>query len=105
MSLPAFLSATCIPAPSLTIATSRGAARFGAPLCTFHRADLLGALASAVDTARVHLDHRVIEITEAGRASNFALPTACMGGLLIVDGADGVHSVVRRMLYGDDNPA
>jgi salicylate hydroxylase len=80
------------------------AVRFGAPLCTFHRADLLGALASSVDTARVHLDHCVVEITEgpSGVELRFANGISCVTELLIA--ADGVHSVVRRMLYGDDDP-
>ena len=81
------------------------AARFGAPLCTFHRADLLNALASGVEGARIHLDHRVVEISErpSGVALRFANGSSCVAALLIA--ADGVHSVVRRALYGDDNPA
>jgi salicylate hydroxylase len=81
------------------------AARFGAPLCTFHRADLLDVLASGVDRSRLHLNHRVVEITE--RPSDvelrFTSGAGCAAELLIA--ADGVHSVVRRALYGDDNPA
>jgi salicylate hydroxylase len=80
-------------------------ARFGAPLCTFHRADLLDVLASGVDSRRIHFDHRVVEISErsSGVELRFANGVGCVAELLIA--ADGVHSVVRRMLYGDDNPA
>src|SRR3984885_6620070 len=38
--------------------------RFGAPLCTFHRADLLEALARGVDRHRLHLGPRLIGIEE-----------------------------------------
>ena len=81
------------------------AARFGAPLCTFHRADLLDVLASGVDRSRIHLDHRVVEICErpSGVELRFANGRSCVAELLIA--ADGVHSVVRRALYGNDNPA
>ncbi len=81
------------------------AARFGAPLCTFHRADLLDVLARGVDTGRIHLDHRVVQISErpSGVELRFANGAGCVAEFLIA--ADGVHSVVRRMLYGDDNPA
>ncbi len=81
------------------------ATRFGAPLCTFHRADLLNLLASGVDSGRINFGHRAVEISErpSGVELRFANGASCVAELLIA--ADGVHSVVRRMLYGDDNPA
>src|SRR6202050_3844933 len=39
-------------------------ARFGAPLCTFHRADLLEALARGVDRRCIHLGHRLVAMEE-----------------------------------------
>jgi len=81
------------------------AARYGAPFYTFHRADLMGALASGIDPARLHLDHRLVRIEEDG--SGVVLTFA--GGLVhradAAIAADGIHSVVRRALYGDDNPS
>ena len=79
--------------------------RFGAPLCTFHRADLLDALARAVDQRRVHLGHRLVAIDEGagGVGLRFANGTTCAADVLIA--ADGIHSQVRRALYGDDHPA
>jgi salicylate hydroxylase len=81
-----------------------GAARFGAPYCVFHRADLLNVLADALDPATVHLDHRVtaIEEHESGITLHFANGTVHETDILI--GADGVRSVVRQALYGDDHP-
>ncbi len=81
------------------------ASRFGAPVSTFHRADLLGALAQGVDPARIHLGHRLISLAErrAGVELHFANGVAHEAELLIA--ADGIHSVVRRALYGDEAPA
>ena len=39
-------------------------ARFGAPYYSFHRADLLNALASGLDHRLIHLDHRLVGIEE-----------------------------------------
>ena len=51
-------------------------ARFGAPYYTFHRADLLDALASGLDRARIHLNHRLTALEERPSGSRCALPTA-----------------------------
>src|SRR5580704_19763823 len=42
------------------------AARYGAPYFTFHRADLLDALASGLDRGAIHLGHRLTGIEERG---------------------------------------
>ncbi len=82
----------------------RAVERFGAPYYTFHRADLLNALSSGIDPARLKLNHRLVEIEE--RSSKVALAFAngmrCEADVAIA--ADGIHSVIRRALYGDDNP-
>jgi salicylate hydroxylase len=80
------------------------ASRFTAPYYTFHRADLLNALASGLDPASVHVDHRLTGIEEAGDeiVLSFANGANFRAGIVIA--ADGVRSVVRRALYGEDNP-
>jgi salicylate hydroxylase len=80
------------------------ASRYGAPHCFFHRADLLNALASGIDSAHIHLGHRLtgIEERQAGVTLTFADGTTRHADIVI--GADGIHSVVRRMLYGEDHP-
>ena len=80
------------------------AVRYGAPFYTFHRADLMNALASGIDAARLHLDHRLTGIAEdrSGVVLTFANGATRRAGVAI--GADGIHSVVRRALYGDDHP-
>src|SRR6516165_12108419 len=42
----------------------KNAARFGAPYYTFHRADLLDALASGLDRHAIHLGHRLTGLEE-----------------------------------------
>jgi salicylate hydroxylase len=80
-------------------------ARFGAPVCSFHRADLLDALARGVDRGRIHLGHRLIAIEEgtAGVALRFANGVTHHAELVLA--ADGIHSQIRRAIYGDDHPS
>jgi salicylate hydroxylase len=81
------------------------AARLGAPYYTFHRADLLDALASGLDRSAVHLGHRLTGIEERGDRILLAFANGAEVEAGIVIGADGVRSVIRQALYGDDNPA
>ncbi len=83
----------------------KAAARYGAPYYSFHRADLLDALAGRLDHRAVHLGHRLIGLAER---SDHVVLTFANGARVeaeIVIGADGVRSAVRQALYGDDNPA
>jgi len=79
-------------------------AKYNAPYYTFHRADLLDALAAGLDPQSVHLGHRLTQIEERGEsvALTFANGRTVEADLVI--GADGVRSVIRHALYGDDNP-
>jgi salicylate hydroxylase len=79
-------------------------ARFGAPLCTFHRADLLEALARGVDRRRVHLGHRLIALDEGADRVALRFANGATHDAELVIAADGIHSQVRRALYGDDHP-
>jgi salicylate hydroxylase len=79
-------------------------ARYGEPWLTFHRADLMGALASGLDPARIHLDHRLAAIEERPRSAVLTFANGATHEADVVVAADGVHSVVRRALYGDDDP-
>ena len=78
--------------------------RYGAPQYTFHRADLLNVLATGLDPAIIHLGRRLAAVDEQrdGVALHFDDGTAVEADLVIA--ADGVRSVVRQALYGDDNP-
>ena len=82
----------------------KAAARYGAPYYTFHRADLLDALASGLDHSSIHLDHRLTGIAERSDRILLAFANGTEVEAEIVIGADGVRSVIRQALYGDDNP-
>ncbi|HXP72508.1 MAG TPA: FAD-dependent monooxygenase [Stellaceae bacterium] len=78
--------------------------RHGAPHYTFHRADLLDALASSLDPESTHLGHRLAAIEERGASVTLAFANGTTFEAEMVIGADGVRSVIRHALYGDDNP-
>ncbi len=78
--------------------------RWGAPHYTFHRADLLNALASGVDPKTVHLGHRLAAIEEHPDRVTLKFTNGKTVEADLVIGADGVRSVIRQALYGDDNP-
>jgi len=78
--------------------------RYGAPHYTFHRADLMQVLASGVEPDLLHLDHRLIAIEERASGASLTFANGVTREAAIVIGADGLHSVVRRALYGDDHP-
>jgi salicylate hydroxylase len=80
------------------------AARLGAPYYTFHRADLLDTLASGLDRRLVHLDHRLVGIEEQSDGVALAFANGAKVEAEFVIGADGVRSVIRQSLYGQDNP-
>jgi salicylate hydroxylase len=82
----------------------KAAARYGAPYYTFHRADLLDALASGLDHSAIHLGHRLTGIAEQGDRIMLAFANGAQVEAEIVIGADGVRSVIRQALYGEDNP-
>ena len=87
------------------IDNQKASVRFGGPFYTFHRADLMEALAGGLNPASVHLGRRLIGLEERddGVILSFADGTTVEADLVI--GADGVRSVVRQALYGDDHPS
>lgn len=80
------------------------AEKWGAPYYSFHRADLLDALASGLDPSRIHLGHRLTHIEEGARGVTLIFDNGNRVEAEYVIGADGVKSVLRQALYGDDNP-
>ena len=83
----------------------KAAERYGAPYYTFHRADLLDALAGGLDRGAVHLGHRLTGLQERSHRTVLQFDNGAQVEAEFVIGADGVRSVVRQALYGDDNPA
>ena len=82
----------------------KAAERYGAPYYSFHRADLLDALASGLDRNAIHLDHRLTGLEEQSDRTSLTFANGAQVEAEIVIGADGVRSVVRQALYGADNP-
>ena len=80
------------------------AERYGAPYYSFHRADLLEALASGLDHSAIHLGHRLTGIEERSDKTILAFANGNRVDAELVIGADGVRSVIRQALHGDDNP-
>ncbi|MDH7973641.1 FAD-dependent monooxygenase [Sphingomonas sp. AR_OL41] len=79
--------------------------KYGYPYLTVYRPDLLQTLVDAVnaiDPAAIHLGATVRDATvhDGGAALHFEDGTHVEGDVLI--GADGVKSVVRKSLFGDD---
>ncbi|MYF85925.1 MAG: NAD(P)-binding protein [Rhodospirillaceae bacterium] len=81
--------------------------RYGFPYCMFHRADLHAVLAGAVAEAQpdaVRLDAKLAGVEQDGiRATAVLEGGERVSGAALV-GADGIHSVVRRALFGPDDP-
>ena len=78
--------------------------KYGAPYLLAHRGDLHAALASIVPAELVQLDHKLVGLdqTAAGVQLSFA-----NGRTLVADAAiaaDGVNSVVRTALFGEEEP-
>jgi salicylate hydroxylase len=82
----------------------KSAAHYGAPYYTFHRADLLDALAGGLDHGAIHLGQRLSGIEERRDCVVLKFADGAEVEAEFVIGADGVRSAIRRTLYGDDNP-
>lgn len=81
--------------------------QYGAQQLTIHRADLLAALADAFDASRVQFGKRAESITDGEGDDGVRLrftDGSEAGGLDLLIGADGIHSVVRSALFGAESP-
>jgi salicylate hydroxylase/6-hydroxynicotinate 3-monooxygenase len=78
--------------------------KYGAPYLLAHRGDLHAALASVVPDDLIHLDHRLIGLdqTADGVRLSFENRDAVTADAGIA--ADGVNSVVRTLLFGEEEP-
>jgi salicylate hydroxylase/6-hydroxynicotinate 3-monooxygenase len=73
--------------------------RFGAPYLLAHRGDLHTALASAVPAACIRLNHRLVGLDELGDGIRLVFADGATALADAVVGADGVHSLVRDILF------
>jgi salicylate hydroxylase len=79
-------------------------AEFGFPHYQVHRGDLLDAMARAFPAERLHVGHRFTALVDHGDRveAEFENGRRITVGALV--GADGIHSAVRRAVFGAENP-
>jgi salicylate hydroxylase len=80
------------------------AAAFGAPHYHVHRADLLKVITDAIPQGSLHEGKRCIDIVDNGNCvlAKFDDGSSAEGDVLV--GADGIHSYVRKHLFGEEAP-
>jgi 6-hydroxynicotinate 3-monooxygenase len=74
--------------------------KFGAPYLLAHRGDLHAALASAVPAGCIRLGHKLIGLDETSERIKLTFANGTIATADAVVGADGVHSIVRDILFG-----
>ena len=79
-------------------------AAFGFPYYQCHRADVLSMLISTLPAKRLHIGHRLIAFTDHGDCVEAEFENGERVAADAVIGADGIHSTVRRLLFGPANP-
>lgn len=77
--------------------------RYGAPLYNIHRADLIDLLRRALPTGTVHVASKVASFAQDASAVHATLATGQTLDADVLIGADGIHSVVRKQLRGDES--
>jgi salicylate hydroxylase len=77
---------------------------YGAPHLTLHRVDLLNVIASGLPAERIHLGHRLTAFTDHGDRVEARFDNGATARADVLVGADGIHSTVRALLFGDDAP-
>src|SRR5213079_1408259 len=77
---------------------------YGAPHMTLHRADLLAVIALGFPAERVHLGHRLVGLADRGDHVEGWFDNGARITPDILVGADGIHSAVRGILFGEEAP-
>jgi 6-hydroxynicotinate 3-monooxygenase len=78
--------------------------KFGAPYLLAHRGDLHAALAGAVPAEFIKLDHKLTGLDETATGVRLTFANGTVAEADAVIGADGVHSSVKTMLFGNSEP-
>ena len=79
-------------------------AEYGFPYYHVHRADLHRVLAAGVTPGCLQLGRRLVGFEAAGSGVVLRFADGSSAGADVVVGADGIHSVVRRELFGAESP-
>jgi salicylate hydroxylase len=75
-------------------------ARFGSPYFGIHRSDLQRVLAGKLGSEGLHLDHRLVGISENKKVIKLDFANGNSAEVDILIGADGSHSSVREYVAG-----
>lgn len=78
--------------------------KYGAPQLTLHRADLLAALETALPADALQLGRRAAHVTLDRAGATIAFADGREERVEALVGADGIHSVVRTALHGQEHP-
>ena len=79
-------------------------AAFGSPHYQMHRADILRTLVTALPSDRVHIGHRLTDLVDHGDRVEAQFENGARINADVLVGADGIHSTVRRILFGPEQP-
>lgn len=77
---------------------------YGASSCTVHRGELLNAFASVLDPQVISVGERCESVTTAGDVAVARFANGRDIEADVVVGADGIRSMVRTSLFGEDSP-
>jgi salicylate hydroxylase len=78
--------------------------KYGSPQLTLHRADLMQALEQAVPRGAMRFGARVAGVAQDGAGVSVAFADGTSERFAAVIGADGIHSAVRKALFGAESP-
>jgi 6-hydroxynicotinate 3-monooxygenase len=78
--------------------------KFGAPYLLAHRGDLHAALASIVPAECIRLSHKLTGLEQTGDGVKLTFANGATAVADAVIGADGVHSIVKNILFGSSEP-
>src|SRR5947209_16970597 len=77
---------------------------YGAPYLCMHRGDLHDALASVLPSEIIHLGKKLVGLDQAAGHVTLSFADGTRSEADAVIGADGVHSTVRDIIVGPDEP-
>jgi salicylate hydroxylase len=77
---------------------------YGAPYYHFHRADLLSMLSDALPSGVLQTGRRCVGATQTESGVRVESEDGSFVESDLLVGADGIHSTVRRTMFGDERP-
>ena len=84
--------------------SSEAEKKYGAPQLTLHRPDLLAALAEHFPVSNVQFGKKVAGMRQEGDQVVVECQDGTKASYDVLVGADGIHSAVRKALWGEESP-